>query len=310
MKTHHSIIIGLLFACLTGSVQAVVISEWNEQYDRGDGAGAGWNYTGHVNSASGIFLGQYGGDYWVMTNTHVGAGDFHLDGETYEYEQGSAVQVGQADMILYKIKVQDGDSKLSQLPNLKLSGSNSSIENDSQVVMIGYGGLACDPSRINWKVNTEVSPDEWSTNMDDPGTLVSGYQFTGGTSGDSKRWGTNTALITHGQDTIRLLFDDAPGEGQAVVGDSGGGIFYYDTATETWELAGLMSYVATRDGQPGDAIVFGNSTIALSMQAYLDDIYAILYSSIPEPGTAGLLVISLAIAGLGRRKGGFHALPE
>ena len=68
-------------------------------------------------------------------------------------------------------------------------------------------------------------------------------------------------------------------EGQAVSGDSGGAVLYYDGAN--WVLSGMMVAVRTFDNQPGGAstAVLGNATLIADLSYYRAEIFA----AIPEP---------------------------
>jgi len=67
----------------------------------------GWSYVGSVNysdgslNASGVYLGEYGGSYWVLTANHVatdGLGSYTLNGTTYGFVTGSGQRVGTLDL--------------------------------------------------------------------------------------------------------------------------------------------------------------------------------------------------------------------
>lgn len=310
MKKIISIILTLAASTICSS-EAVIPHEGTDAHYQGDGAGAGWNYVGNVNSASGVFLGGHDGNYWVLTNAHVGVGQFNINGKTYDSIPGSTVRVGSADLILYKITVDEGD-QLASLPALRLSSKASSLQTGSEVVMIGYGGVAFNDEIKTWKVDTSTNPNTWSTNMDDPGIIRSGYQVSAGVNDNSKKWATNTLeSFVSGNEMIRMNFSEISGEGQAVSGDSGGGIFYFNEEANAWELAGIMSFVSTLNGQPGGTVVFGDSTWALSTSRYYDEIYRLMGvlppaddENIPEPVTAILITLaSLVLLPQRRRRG-------
>lgn len=295
-----------LFAALIPASEAIIPSQGTEAHSQGDGAGAGWNYTGRVNNASAVFLGGSNGDYWVMTNMHAGTGDFNINGKSYAPVNGSGVQVGSADLLLYRIAVDEGD-ELTRLPNLRLSNGASGLTTDSKVVMIGYGGAAFNDEIQSWKVDSSTNPATWSTDPDAPGDLHSGYYFTNGVDDDSKRWGTNTIeSFIQSDDMIRVTFSDTQGEGQAVTGDSGGGLFYFNEELNEWELAGIMTYISPLNGQPGNVVAFGQSTWALSMVKYSDEIYRIMgidpSGTIPEPASAGLAALALLTSSWRRKR--------
>jgi hypothetical protein len=50
----------------------------------------GWNYVGNVSGSSGGYAsGVYLGNGWVITCAHIGAGNFSLNGTTYNYVANS-----------------------------------------------------------------------------------------------------------------------------------------------------------------------------------------------------------------------------
>ena len=79
---------------------------------------------GFANVASnGVYLGNYGGSYWAITATHVGAGNMVLGGLTYTYVPGPAVTVrnddnSPSDLTLFRISSDPG------LGTLALAGAN------------------------------------------------------------------------------------------------------------------------------------------------------------------------------------------
>lgn len=309
MKHNYRKISGRMIAILsvlaTLNASAVIVS--GERNTTGEGAGDGWDYVGGIGAASGVFLGQYGGDYWVMTAQHVGAHDFTLNGTTYTPVAGSAKQVGGVDMIMYKINVAEGDV-LSTYKNLTFSEGDSCIGIGSEVVMIGYGGAGQDANSTSWKVDTSTNPDTWATGENATGTLDrEGYYYTGG---HTKSWGTNLVLdmqCEHEEQPgwyLRVAFDDREGDAQGVVGDSGGGMFFYNHETDTWELAGIMDLVTKYNGQPGNAVVYGNATYGVPIINHIDEIYSILgiTRAIPEPASTALFALGGMLAAFRRRR--------
>ena len=103
-----------------------------------DPGNAPWNYVGSISGgASGVYLGAYGGNFWVLTAAHVGAGDFILGGTTYNAVSGSS------------FSVTNGDSSLADLTLFRISGNpglanlpvaSSAPATSTAVEMIGFGG--------------------------------------------------------------------------------------------------------------------------------------------------------------------------
>ncbi len=277
------------------------------------GAGDGWGYVGSINGASGIYLGSYAGSYWVLTAYHVGPGAYSLGGFSYSYVPASGQQIGDSDLFLMEITSANplALAHLDSLSNLELAATTPLNE---PVTMIGNGRNRA-TALTTWYVDTDPDPWVWNTaEFPDSDATYSGYLWG---SGSTKRWGTNTV---EGTDTIVYAidpfdgpvtnvtvdalftdFDSVSGEGQAMTGDSGGGIFYYDTVAEEWQLAGLMVTIETLSGQPNNGIVssavFGNLTYAADISQYRDEILAL----VPEPSTASLVVGGLVMLVASRR---------
>jgi len=269
------------------------------------GAGAGWDYTGTVLfstgsfNASGVYLGSYGGSYWVLTADHitgtlpvygVGLGSFNLGSFNYAFS-GSAIRItsgdlGNADLVVVRISSTDSaaTSYLSTLPNLSLA-TTSNV--GSTVKMIG-NGLDRAPSLTTYFVDTGTTPFVWSTtSFPEADATVNGYAET---STNVKRWGTNTADSTSTADAgfgnthvVITDFDAVDGQAQVALGDSGGGVFLGNSST----LTGILLYDLTFSGQPGNTAVVGNQTAYADISTYRSNILSV----IPEPGSFGLLVL-------------------
>jgi len=240
------------------------------------------DYVGTVGGASGIYLGSYGDSYWVLTANHVRGGDFTVDGTTYSYVAGSGKQVGTLDLYVFQITV-TGGSALAGLSNLTLGSTTPS--SGTSVVMVGNGGGDRDDSETHWRTSTVSGTTTWTEVTSRPYSY-SGYLYD--TSERTASWGTNTiSSVTSSGGTEYLVtqFDDLEGDAQAVVGDSGGGMFYWDSSTGSYTLAGVLDEVTKYTGQPDDAVVYGTSTYSIDVASYRDQILA----AIPEPGTASLL---------------------
>jgi hypothetical protein len=101
------------------------------------------------------------------------------------------------------------------------------------------------------------------------------------------RWGFNrvaTASSFSGSDqtfgfTTRFDRPGIPFEAQAVLGDSGGGVFHQRDGT--WELSGLMLSVQLLGNQPGGTVVFGDSTFVGDLSQYTNHIMTALNRAEP-----------------------------
>lgn len=246
------------------------------------GNGAPWNYVGTIGSTTGVFLGNYNGSGWVITANHVGAGDFTLGGTTYSAVGGSGVQIGGADLQVFRI------SSAPALSNLSLSATAPTF--GSSVTMIGNGvGRAA--GLTTWHVNTTPDPWVWSlSSFAGETTTKDGYTWNGV---NAMRWGTNTiagATTFNGTSLLLSEFTATAGSAQAATGDSGGGVFYYNGSN--WELSGVMAYIDTFSGQPGSTAVVGN----LTAFANIADYRGAILTAIPEPAEVGAWFGAVALA--------------
>ena len=223
-------------------------------YQTNDPGTAPWNYVGDVNGASGVFLGDYGGNYWVLTAAHVGAGSFVLNGVTYNAISGSAFSIfnsdnSLADLTLFRISSGPALAALADLPvTFSAPAQNTTVQ------MIGFGGPA-----KSWGDNT-----------------IAGYSSY-----------TLSGLPYGGPGIITLASGEGGNGAQGVGGDSGGGMFV--TSAGTWALTGILSGVGTFTDNNGHSL--GDGTIAVDLAVYYNQIGTDInsVSAIPEPTTDAAL---------------------
>jgi len=281
----------VLFLATSFQASAVIVAGGDgTQNTTGVGAGDGWDYVGTVNGASGVYLGDYDGNYWVITANHVGGGSFNLGGTTYSMVGGSGLRIGTTDIYLFRINSDPG------LTNLTLSSTAPTI--NSQVTLIGAGRNR-DASLTTYYIDTDTDPDTWSTtDSADRDVIRAGYDYA---SGKTKRWGedtisgTGTALNT---EMLFTTFGSVAGATQVATGDSGGGVFYQNPSTMNWELTGIISVKSTFNGQPNDTAVFGNESGFADLSQYRDQILA----AVPEPSSATLIFLAAAALLNSRRR--------
>lgn len=267
--------------------------------------GVPWAYVGSVGGASGVYLGNYGGNYWALTASHVvGSGsslsNLVLDGVPYSFVPGSGVIVrngdnSTTDLTLFRISGDPG------LGNLQLAISTPAVS--SNVVMVGRGNME---GSINyWAVTVNAGPsnDTWfDLGGISGGANASGYLWAA--NGD-KRWGTNsvegntTYNVGTGTTTAFYTdFDSGSSDAQGATGDSGGATFFYNGVA--WELAGIMGAIGGFENQPASTAVIGNATFSASIANY----HSFITSAIPEPSTyaalAGVLMFGVVL--LARRR--------
>jgi hypothetical protein len=201
---------------------------------------------------TGIYLGAYTTGYWIITANHVGSSGITLEGTSYTSMGGSASQIGSTDLLLYRIDVSGGAPTLDDL-----TISSSYPIAGQPVKMIGDG---------------------------------SGTKIWGDNTVDS--YGTYT-LMDAGPTTVGLFttYSDIAGEAQAQGGDSGGALFY-EYASGSWLLSGILSGIGTS----GET----QFTASIHLAAYYSDIITIVgtqLSAVPEPATWAALLGGIALLG-------------
>lgn len=249
---------------------------------------------------NGIYLGNYSGQFWVLTVTHIGAGSIVLNGNTYPAVSGSSIIVrnqdnSTTDLTLFRIASDPG------LPNLTLlSGANPAL--NSTIRMVGDGRTEGASTFTQWGITTNpgANDDVWTAGA---GTDKSGYTTVAGAGmrwGDSRMSGTASYDIGTGvTSSFYMNYTSAAGRTMAQVGDSGGAAFYFNSGNSTWYLAGVLGAIGTfgsgqsPDNQPANTAVFGNVTLAASIPSY----HSFITTAIPEPSTYAALAGALALLG-------------
>ncbi len=271
----------------------------------------GWLNVGSSNSASAVYL----GNRWVITAFHVngnGSQPVVINGNAYTPVPGTVTQLtnngtpgmsANADLVVFQINGDPG------LPGLQISASSPVVGDD--LVMIG-NGLNREASRTFWQVTQQAGAgnDIWTETLG--AHNVEGFKAG---AGAAKRWGTNDAEfvnqnVNDGVGDNRSFisrFDDdiggRPNEAQAILGDSGGGVFR--KVGGQWELSGIMLAVGTFgnpgafDNPPANTAAFGQHvTIAADLSFYRSQILAL--TAVPEPSSA--LMLAGGVLGLTLRR--------
>ncbi len=271
------------------------------------GSGLPWANVGNVGGASGVYLGDFGGNYWVLTASHVvGSGsslaNLVLDSGTHIFVPGSGVVVRNGDnsvtdLTLFRISTNPG------LTNLTIS--STAPVTSATVMMVGRGGIEGGANYWSVSVQPGASDDIWTDLGGNPtGSNASGYLLAGSAG---KRWGqnaiTNTSNYNVGTGNTAAFyttFQNVGGSAQAAAGDSGGATFYNNGSS--WELAGILGAVGGFVNQPGSTALLGNVSFSASIASY----NSFITSAIPEPSTyaalAGLLALGAVVIAR-RRKG-------
>lgn len=250
----------------------------------------GFANVGQVNGSTGVYL----GNSWVLTANHVGAGNFSIGGQTYNFNGVDSHQIGGVDLRLFKL------SSAPLLPSVPLSNSTPLVGQDT--VLIGAGRSPTSNAPTTWYVDINSGEWVWSTTdfSQADGTLR-GYSTNSGTR--VVRWGTNRveavlADQSYGSyaatDLIYTDFDSSGAtafEAQAVTHDSGGGFFIENGGQ--WELAATIVTVGTYNNQPGgnngaNTAVFGNLTYGIDLSQYAEEINA--FTAVPESAMVALVL--------------------
>ncbi len=277
-----------------------------------------WSNVGQVGSASGVYI----GDDWVMTAAHttISSTTFSFNdpqtGDVVAVDYGvvsnsgvrltnpSGPGAGQgSDIFLYKIDPSTGvlhgsKTPYAQSPNLDhvFLGNTPVAAGKSPDVVVGIGrGMDRQDTTTNWDGSWNPTPSGFYT----------GYSLT---SSQQMRWGDNKVFATgqwfnagtSSNPVYSYAFQtkfDASGntvnEFQATPGDSGGGAFRLNSATNRYELVGMIDGISLYGNQYQDPsqptpntlapkVVFGNLTYIadLTLSSYRNQILAIA----PMPG--------------------------
>ncbi len=306
MKGWRAVFLLLLTSAVAPlSSHALVVNYGNGTQNKTDpGYDLPWNNVGTTaTGASGVYLGTFGGEYWVATASHVGASNFTLGSTTYSYVAGSAVQIAGSDLTLFRIASNPG------LGSVTLASSSVAV--NDLVTMVGVGRV--ESAYTKWNINTATNPDTWTVTT---GVTYDKHGYTT-VAGSGPRWGfgyvnftdlsyevgtgSTQAFAMGFVDGVSVVAPSAATFGSSTVarsmgqsGDSGGAAFVYNYETSGWELAGILGAVglfqspSNPDGQPGNTAVFGNVTFAIDLAAYRNDILAVV--PIPEPAAFAALM--------------------
>ena len=263
----------------------------------------GWQYIGNYNGFGGVPIGPRA---WV-TATHVTAAsmNFWYDnaGQTAAINyQGTRVAVNN-DLAVAVLNADQPDFT-AWAP--VWSGTNNILAGQ-QVYMYGFGTLRGSAITGGWDWGAYDFAMSYGTNqLSSLTTVVGNTQFR----------------MTFNQPTI---FNGLPGtEGIFSFGDSGSGLFAYNSTNTRWELIGINSaveQVSATSGGPvlsaalydargyysGTTLITGPTAVPLSSYAIALPFYESFLSPyivvVPEPATWSLLGIAAALGLLAKRRG-------
>ena len=297
-------LIALLAPC--HSALAVVVSSTTDNTSTPDDTFP-FNNVGVIKGASGVYL----GDRWVLTARHVTGGkdpapvSFPEIG-TFQPVPNSLISIENADpklseftdLVIFRLQEDPG------LPSIPIASQTPAV--GTEVYLVGNGLDRRDDVTF-WDADITPAKNDW-TEVDEAGEYA-GYRTLGS---NSIRWGTNLieddeqlffefdsghtrTWPVNGNDVIFLIteFDhdgysnntvlnadsnfETEFESQAVLGDSGGGLFVRNEGI--WELAGIINAVDGYSGQEESGgpsgvynALFGAKTLSANLADYRDTI--------------------------------------
>ena len=251
----HSFWMPGVLLCTTATSFAIV--DANSTTNTSDpGGGVPWANVGSVNGGSGTYL----GNGWVLTAAHVGAGPIAFDSGTFQ-PVGRVIRLSNpdtslADILLYHLILTPG------LTGSVVSSSTPAI--GSLVDLVGYGRIR---GSAEQSFSTEYGPKSgfyWSPN----GTKSYGRNLI--------QTGVTTRTLLGVGSFRGFILDFTPPDAQVATGDSGGAVFYKNSAT--WELAGMIEALASFV-YPLPASVYGDESWIMDLPTYKTQIDALVSST-------------------------------
>ena len=270
---------------------------------------AGLNNVGTVvfnPPGSGVYL----GNGWVLTAVHVGTvttgtafqvagGGYFCDGTVVRLNDPSNNQPTNVEVFHL--------SSSPPLPTLNLASTTPSIASTIYTMGDGLRG-----SQVFYNVTGTGAATVFTPTPTATGSNAQGYQEDATTH--VQRWGSNLTTTPPGASagankvvvTVQNFgnvtifgstFDSGNptgSESQVSLGDSGGGVFNTSNV-----LVGMNDLEFTTQNQPANTALYGNQAGYADIATYRSQIVTI--AGVPEPSTAGLLMLGAA-AGLCRRR--------
>jgi hypothetical protein len=264
----------ILLGSIAPPARAVVVSTSNLPVTAvAPGDDPGWNNVAYRGTASAVYL----GNRWVLTANHVGEGSIRLsDGREFIMAAGSGVQLnnsgiaatGSPDLRMFRLADDPG------LPTLQIDTVRPPF--GTSLYLIGAGRDRA-TGLDGWEVSGAGAATVW-TPSGPPFANVYGYSLL---TTSTMRWGmnevsSNQILINNSTVGFSTRFDRfaLSFEGQAVTGDSGGGVFRF--VEDQWKLVGIMTAQQLMSNQPAGTTVFGNSSQIADLATYRSQIDALL----------------------------------
>lgn len=304
----------LALVCFADNLGAVIVAGANGggntsnnttaaqmQLSLGLGDAGFFNNVVPYSDATAVYLGWrntiHGPRGYALSAMHIGfASSITIQGNSYSVTR---TRIMSSDLAV--LTLSSGIFDMPTLPVISLSSSSPAT--GTPVIMAGNGRNRVQNATTNAFTSDAVP-------------VADGTGYTS-TTPRIVRWGTNETLH-FGSNPLAVLASANIGgfstlvfqtefntpsagtwtttnEAQAVVGDSGGGIFAYDGS-----LLGIMAAVS---GSNTAQAAFGNETYAINIASYASGIESITGTNlIPEPGSGTLLVCAALLFFLIRRK--------
>ena len=250
-----------------------------------------WNNMVRVSDASGVYLGYNPSTMrgWVMSANHVTSPtSIAVGGNTYSVT--GSTRIGTSDIKLYRIGGGVSDPALPTLPTVPLTDVFATT--GEFLLMLGRGFTTSTSAPYPWGTPgfDDANGMRWATNTVEGGTYVN----------------VGSVAVPNVQPYLFTDFDGPAGagatayDGQASLGDSGGGIFIHRGGQ--WFLSGIAHFVddgpdfveavPTGDGTVNPA-QFGDFSAYTDVRTYAGTIAGVTGTLVPEPSTASLLLLGL-----------------
>lgn len=273
------------------------------QSSLGLGNAAFFNNVVPYSDATAVYLGWRdtpdGPRGYALSAMHITfASSITIQGNGYNV---SRTRIMSSDLAV--LTLSSGLHEMPTLPVISLASADPAPATGTPVIMAGNGR-----NRVQ---NATTDPF-----VSDAVAVADGTGYTSTTprivrwgTNDTLHFGTNPAAVLASANIggfATLLFQTefnqplsgtwtTTNEAQAVVGDSGGGVFLYDGT-----LTGIMAAVS---GSNVNQAAFGNMTYSINIASYLSGIQAVTGTHlIPEPNSAFLLATAAFLGLLFRKK--------
>ncbi len=261
-------------AVLFSPAEAVVIYNASAINSVAPADDPGWSNVAYLGNGSAVYL----GNRWVITANHLGDNPVRFsDGRTFPITIGTDVVLsntfgsgvfGRPDLRMFQIADDPGLPSLNIVARSPIRGNTVMMIGAGRSELSGFTGWSVNASSVWTKVPLSFANRQ-------------GYTVTGNPA-HQMQWGVNlvnaSSLISADGGTIsfstQFNHPGVPYDAQAVVGDSGGGVF--QRIEGKWVLAGIMDSIQGMPGQPASTIVFGDQTFSADLASYRGQIASLV----------------------------------